>query len=172
MGTKRVGLARTQALIENLKRELQLNGTSLDCVKESTVTTTADKTLTVSDSGKTIFLDGSTTHDVTLPAAATGLTFTFFLVDATADVDIVQAAASEDFVGNITAHNGKDTASASDTKIIFDQSGGAAVGDWVQVLGRPEEVPGRVFARLGLHHHVVLSRALDLDVAGAIRWRD
>jgi|19_taG_2_1085344.scaffolds.fasta_scaffold00871_2 hypothetical protein len=134
MGTKRVGLARTQALIENLKRELQMNGTSLAGLKEKTLTTTADKTLTVSDSGKTIFLDGSTTHDVTLPAAATGLTFTFFLVDATADVDIVQGAtATEDFVGNITAHNGKDTASASDTKIIFDQSGGAAVGDWVQV---------------------------------------
>jgi hypothetical protein len=133
MGTKRVGLARTQALIENLKRELQMNGTSLAGLKERTLTTTADTTLTVSDSGKTIFLDGSTTHDVTLPPAATGLTFTFFLVDATADVDIVQSAAAEDFVGNITAHNGKDTALSSDTKIIFDQSGGAAAGDWVQV---------------------------------------
>ena len=57
----------------------------------------------------------------------------FFLVDATADVDIVQAAAAEDFVGNITAHNGKDTAVTGDTMIIFDQPGGAAVGDWVQL---------------------------------------
>ena len=133
MGTKRVGLARTQALIQNLKRELTMGGATLTGQKVGTKTTTANTTLTAADSGKTIFLDGSTTHDVTLPDAATGLTFTFFLVDATADVDIVQSAATEDFVGNITAHNGKDTASASDTKIIFDQSGGAAVGDWVQV---------------------------------------
>jgi len=100
----------------------------------ATKTTTADTTLTAADSGKVIFLDGSTTHDVTLPSAASGLNFTFFLIDATADVDIVQAAATEDFVGNITAHNGKDTAGASDTKIIFDQTGGAAVGDWVQLI--------------------------------------
>ena len=30
MGSKRVGLARTQALIENLKRELSLNGSGLN----------------------------------------------------------------------------------------------------------------------------------------------
>ena len=127
MGTKRVGWARIKSLINENQNALQM-------LKRVTQTTTADTTLTATDSGTTIFLDGSTTHDVTLPAAATGLTFTFFLVDATADVDIVQGAtATEDFVGNITAHNGKDTASASDTKIIFDQSGGATVGDWVQV---------------------------------------
>ena len=33
MGTKRVGLARTQALIQNLKRELQMNGSRLIDVK-------------------------------------------------------------------------------------------------------------------------------------------
>ena len=48
-------------------------------------------------------------------------------------MDIVQAAGTEDFVGNITAHDGKDTAVTGDTKIIFDQSGGAAAGDWVQI---------------------------------------
>ena len=33
MGTKRVGLARTQALIENLKRELAMGGSRLTAVK-------------------------------------------------------------------------------------------------------------------------------------------
>lgn len=33
MGSKRVGLARTQALIENLKRELQMNGAQLSAAK-------------------------------------------------------------------------------------------------------------------------------------------
>jgi len=133
MGSKRVGLARMQALIENLKRELKMNGSTLPGAKVATMTTTSDTTLTAADSGKTIFLNGASEHDVTLPSAATGLEFTFFLVDATADVDIVQAAGAEDFVGNITAHNGKDTATTGDSKIIFDQSGGAAVGDWVKI---------------------------------------
>jgi len=124
MGTKRVGWARIKSLINENQNALQMR-------KKVTMTTTADTTLTAADSGKTIFLDGSTTHDVTLPAAETGLTFTFILVDATADVDIVQAAAAEDFVGCITAHNGKDTAETGDTKIIFDQSGGALPGDWI-----------------------------------------
>ena len=126
MGTKRVGWARIKSLINENQNALQTR-------YQSTKTTTADTTLTAADSGKTIFLDGSTTHDVTLPSAKTGLTFTFFLVDATADVDIVQAAGAEDFVGNITAHNGKSTAASGNTKIIFDQSGGATVGDWVQI---------------------------------------
>ncbi len=124
MGTKRVGWARIKSLINE-------NANALQHQKRATKTTTADTTLTKADSGKVIFLNGGTTHDVTLPSAETGLTFTFILVDATADVDIVQADAAEDFVGCITAHNGKDTAEAADTKIIFDQSGGAAVGDWV-----------------------------------------
>ena len=126
MGTKRVGWARIKSLINENQNALQMR-------KQATKTTTANTTLTAADSGKIIFLDGSTTHDVTLPSAATGLTFTFWLVNATADVDIVQASATQDFVGNITAHNGKDTAVAGDTKIIFDQTGGAAVGDWVQL---------------------------------------
>jgi len=124
MGTKRVGWARIRSLINENQNALQMR-------KKVTKTTTADTTLTAADSGKTIFLDGSTTHDVTLPSASTGLTFHFVLVDATADVDIVQAAATEDFVGSITAHNGKDTAVTGDTKIIFDQTGGAIAGDWV-----------------------------------------
>ena len=114
MGTKRVGWARIKSLINENQNALQTR-------YQSTKTTTADTTLTAADSGKTIFLDGSTTHDVTLPSAKTGLTFTFFLVNATADVD------------NITAHNGKSTAGSGNTKIIFDQSGGAAAGDWVQI---------------------------------------
>jgi len=127
MGTKRVGWARIKSLINENNNAMQMR-------KQVTMTTTADTTLTAADSGKIIFLDGSTTHDVTLPSAATGLTFTFWLVDATADVDIVQGALNtEDFVGNITAHNGKSTAGSGNTKIIFDQSGGAAVGDWVQL---------------------------------------
>lgn len=97
-----------------------------------TSTLTAATTLYDYNSGTVYFLDGTTTFDVTLPSAKAGLQFKFVLVDATADVDIVQAAASEDFVGAILDGAGtKDSAVAGDTKIIFDQSGGATVGDWV-----------------------------------------
>tara|TARA_Y100000310_G_scaffold309351_1_gene353345 strand:- start:592 stop:1053 length:462 start_codon:yes stop_codon:yes gene_type:complete len=119
----------------------QESGSGLDLTdgalnhKAATKTTTSDTTLTASDSGSVVFLDGSTTHDVTLPSAKAGLCFTFFLTDATADVDVVQAGASEDFVGAIVDGAGtKDSGTASDTKIIFDQSGGATVGDWVYLI--------------------------------------
>jgi len=99
------------------------------------ITTTADKTLTQEESGSVVFLDGSSTHDVTLPAvAAAGQWFRFVITNVTADVDIVQAAATEDFVGTIsTGAGGSDSAVSGDTKIIFDQSGGSVVGDFVEV---------------------------------------
>ena len=67
----RVGLARTQALIENLKRELQMNGSSLSGVKDGVVALTADKTLTALDSGRII------------TAAAKGLYYKFVVVENT-----------------------------------------------------------------------------------------
>ena len=108
------------------------NGTlsgHLRCAK----TTTSDTTLTAADSGKLILLDGSVTHDVTLPSPQAGLHFKFVLVDATADVDIVQAGSSDDFLGGLTNFAGAagDTPVSGDTKIIFDQSGGAVAGDTV-----------------------------------------
>ena len=111
-----------------------LQAGSLSGQRKAVITTTSDTTLTAADSGKLILLDGSTTHDVTLPSAAAGLHFKFVLIDASADVDIVQAAATEDFVGLIVDGAGsKDAAVSGDTKIIFDQTGGATVGDTVSL---------------------------------------
>ena len=60
MGSKRLGLARTEALIENLKRDLNLGGTALRGqtrqVLRQTVFTTA-RTLTVAESGALVLLD-------------------------------------------------------------------------------------------------------------------
>ena len=123
-------------LVTPAKGLFQQAGTagSLSGQRRAVITTTANTTLTAADSGKLILLDGSTTHDVTLPSAAAGLHFKFVLIDATADVDIVQASNTEDFVGLIVDGGGsKDSAQASDTKIIFDQSGGATVGDTVSL---------------------------------------
>ena len=108
------------------------------------VDVTASTTLQLSDHGKTFMLDGSGVEDavlaVTLPAVSNkGMEFTFICKgignEAAEDIEIVQAASDEDFVGFIADAAGtKDSPHVSDTKIIFDQSGGAAAGDWVRLV--------------------------------------
>lgn len=99
---------------------------------DSVSTLAADTTLYDYNSGSVYFLNGASAFDVTLPAVKAGLSFKFIIVDVTADVDIVQADSAHDFVGTIIDGAGSsDTAANSDTKIIFDQSGGSAAGDWV-----------------------------------------
>ena len=67
---KRVGLARTQALIENLKRELNLSSTTLkgDLIKFQTKT--ANYTCTLEDSGTTILVNPAATTLIQLPGVA------------------------------------------------------------------------------------------------------
>ena len=83
----RVGLARTQALIQGLRRELALTSTTLNGVKIGMPdTVTADTTLTSADSNKVIRFDiASSDVTVTLPTTVTaGLTYTFLCVGASA----------------------------------------------------------------------------------------
>ena len=71
MGSKRIGLARMQGLIENLKRELKLNGTTLVGGKVDVESVTADTSLTAEDSGKTfVFTDAAAV--LTLPDSGDG----------------------------------------------------------------------------------------------------
>ena len=73
---RRVGLARTQALIENLKRELQLNGSKIAGdfqVVDSTDASGTTVTLTTADAGKVYFIGGlSGAVTYTLPALTSG----------------------------------------------------------------------------------------------------
>ena len=113
-----------------------LNGEAVPeplAMKKPTVTISADTTLTAYDSGKTVFVDGASTLVVTLPPAESGLTFTFVVIDATADITVVQNAATEDFVGTVIDGAGtSDSAAGSDNEILFD-GGVAVVGDWATV---------------------------------------
>tara|TARA_Y100001963_G_scaffold36247_1_gene50509 strand:- start:459 stop:947 length:489 start_codon:yes stop_codon:yes gene_type:complete len=92
MGSRRQGLARTQAMIENLKRELAMGGTQLAGTKESFMELSSNTTLTTADSGKVIMLNGSTADSnftVTLPTPAKGLTFKFVLkANSASDTEI------------------------------------------------------------------------------------
>ena len=68
MGTKRVGLARTQALVENLKRSLDWNGATLtDCIINTSQNLTCEGTTTLANTyvdgtlaGSTIFRNAAT----------------------------------------------------------------------------------------------------------------
>ncbi len=104
MGTKRVGLARTQALIENLKRELTMGGTQLTGTKLTVKSVTSSTTLSAGDSGKVIFWDASTSNTITLPAAAAGLNFKIILKDAvnTDDGARITVTSGDCFYGVIT----------------------------------------------------------------------
>jgi len=70
MGTKRIGLARVQALIENLKRELQLNQSTLKGGLRKFQTKTANYTCTADDSGTTILVNPAATTLIQLPGVA------------------------------------------------------------------------------------------------------
>ena len=70
MGTKRIGLARVEALIENLKRDLALNESTLHYKKANSSPTGTTTQLAASDSGKVIFMDASSANTITLPAIA------------------------------------------------------------------------------------------------------
>ena len=106
MGSRRIGLARTQALIQQLKRELQMNGSKFVGEKEKIVATAAAKTLTAADSGATIVWshDAGTGFNITLPKCATGLRFTvrFEIGTAIAGHHITVGDAGDRFFGTAT----------------------------------------------------------------------
>lgn len=97
---------------------------------------TTGTTLTAADSGKTFLLvQAGANRTATLPAAASGLCFKFVLKTASTNKwEIVQAAATQDFVGHVLDGAGtKDTAAASDTLVRF-VGGTALAGDFFEIV--------------------------------------
>jgi|10_taG_2_1085330.scaffolds.fasta_scaffold218269_1 hypothetical protein len=84
MGTKRVGLARTEALIENLKRNLSLSSTTLSNVGATTFASTvhgnrrkvknitAATSIVAADSGKLFVFNDADGAIITLPDSGAG----------------------------------------------------------------------------------------------------
>ena len=109
MGTKRVGLARVEALIENLKRDLALGGSTLSGARKEvlrqTVFTTS-KTLTVAESGAVILLDKNEATTITLPAiTASDIGVHYHIIETVASDllrKIVTAYNNDYFVGGVT----------------------------------------------------------------------
>jgi len=97
MGTKRVGLARIEALMENLKRDLDMNSATFTdvAIKRKVVDLDGStKAITARESGTTFTFDG-TACTATLPTCEVGLEY-WFLVDTTAAADAVIATQSAD----------------------------------------------------------------------------
>jgi|MDSV01.1.fsa_nt_gb PAS domain-containing protein len=70
MGSKRIGLARLEALLENLKREIDLSQTRLLGVVKKYQTKTANYTCVAADSGTTILVNPAATTLIQLPGVS------------------------------------------------------------------------------------------------------
>jgi len=100
MGTKRVGLARTQALIQNLKRDLSMNASNLKDVniKRRVIDLDAATYAVAANESGTIFTFDGTACTVTLPQAAVGLEYTFVFA-ATAVSSIITTQTADGLAG-------------------------------------------------------------------------
>ena len=139
MGTKRVGLARIEALMENLKRDLSLNGSTLHFKKANSSPTGTSTQLTAADSGKVIFMDASSANTVTLPAVAdteAGWHIKVILT-ATGAAGIINTSGAEDklagYVEESAANGGNHTLSADADADRVTFVDGAVPGDFLEI---------------------------------------
>ena len=132
---KRIGLARLEALLENLKREIAFGaGTSLGGAKNIVEDITAAKTLVEADSGKVFTVDAdSGAYDITLPAnALTGWHCSFVYKDAHGSQDIDIVAATADTIDGVHV-DASTTAISKADKVTF-VGGTAVIGDMIDVV--------------------------------------
>ena len=186
MGTKRVGLLRTQKLIENLKRELQLNQSTLVGGKQKVIAltnaTATARTLTADDSGALITLDPSTddttTITVTMPTPEAGVTFDFLIRNDQgnngADIILQTAANGHDFEGAIHCNDGaagiqetlastsKITIDATNVKTVFGTTGRITCDgtDWYIVISHPQDGKDCVTDTAGAGKQFILAATL------------
>ena len=143
MGTKRVGLARTQALIENLKRDLNLNGSSVAGMDQKVVTVTgagssSTVTLTAADSGKVYLVNAADgTQTFTLPALTSGFNIEV-IVTVASDNDILITAPGDNMIvscRNFTASGAAEVAVTDTcTNLVMNADTVAVVGTRVRVF--------------------------------------
>ena len=146
MGSKRVGLARVEALMENLKRPV-LDMNQRRILRASDFTGDA-YTLTVNDTGKVILLDEDAATTITMPAVTVkdiGVTYLIIETVASNEDRTINTAYDNDYwVGGVAnlptgTENGAKTfvpAGATDVQITFDDNltnGAGSVGSWVRL---------------------------------------
>tara|TARA_A100001515_G_scaffold97756_1_gene78656 strand:- start:352 stop:873 length:522 start_codon:yes stop_codon:yes gene_type:complete len=105
MGAKRRGLAKVQAKLQSLKRELQFKQSTLVGYKKKLKTLTAGTghVLTAADSGSTVMFTAAGATTVTLPTPELGLHYTFVTnIQATGNHIIKCKLDTQGFVGGLT----------------------------------------------------------------------
>ncbi len=188
MGSKRVGLARVEALLENLKRELTLDGSQLvnASVKRKAIAltnaTTTARSLVASESGAFITLDPNTntatTITVTMPSPQAGLSFDFLIVNDMQhnDADIVLQTTGNacDFEGAVLCNDGaagiqetlastsKITIDATNVKTVFGTQISALCDgtDWYLKIVHPQDGKNCVADAAGAGVQYVLAATL------------
>ena len=136
MGSKRVGLARTQALIENLKRELSLSGTTLkdiglkkEVISLDNASGAVSRTLTADESGAVVFINvssdtGARSISAILPAPVAGVYYDFVIADAgngTNDFIVKTSADAVDIKGAaVSVKDGVEGAALAGSTLTFD----------------------------------------------------
>ena len=142
MGTKRVGLARVEALLENLKREISFQGATLvGTLKQTTAITAADgsTTLTASDSG-TVYLvslaNGS--HTFTLPALTDGFNIEIIVtvVAGSTARDLVITAPGDNMIVSCRDFTASGAAQVHTTDTFTTLTFDASAGDLTPVGSR------------------------------------
>ena len=99
MGTKRVGMARVQSLINENVNQLKLK---LQQQVSLVHNVTSNHTLTAAQSGATFFWTHGSAHDITLPAATAGMHFKFVIVAGSAHANHLVSQASDKIYGKVT----------------------------------------------------------------------
>ena len=143
---RRVGLARIEALIENLKREIAWGGSTsfkghkaaVETLSTAGTVGSPTKTLTAAESGMTLFCDISTvTVVIQLPTPEAGLHYKVILSTASDDENgkdllIHTGSDSIDMGGNIMVNGAVVEITSATSALAIDSSAGAAtVGDYL-----------------------------------------
>jgi len=166
MGSKRVGLARVEALLEAQDRDLALNGSTIHFKKASSSPTGTSTQLAAADSGKVIFMDASSANTITLPAVAdiaAGWHIKVILT-ATGAAGIVQTSGSENVITgqvNVVDADGSSQTVTSDADadtITFVDT--CLAGAWVDIVSN-----GSLFFVHGFGTHATASSKLTLTKA-------
>ena len=142
MGTKRIGLARMEALIENLKREIAFGGGTMVGIGWKTqvlVGSGTAVTMTTAGNGTCWIIDTASSGQViNLPTPESGLRYRFICQDTDSN-DIVITATSDgatpaDIMQGVFVVNGAMVSAASkDLLTLGASSNNHTAGDWVEV---------------------------------------
>ena len=133
MGTKRVGLARTQALVENLKRDLAMGNTALSGMSQKVVSKTSSYSLTAAMSGEVHVLSGGSAVTATLPSLTAGLRYTIIVGDASEHV-ITGGASKIYYTGDYGADHATQSGRDNHDTVTTLTLNAGAIGDKIELL--------------------------------------